>query len=135
VEVLFHCVGLVVVVYFVRSVAEMPLWQFALGTTYGGRILNAIRPFPEHKYVAGTETRTAMIMAGPLMSLLMLNNNLHIAHHAEPHVPWYEVPKLARRVNAVGRAREAGLLYEGGYAEVFRKFSFRPVDSPVREGA
>jgi len=27
------------------------------------------------------------------------------------------------------------VLYEGGYAEVFRKFSFRPVDSPVREGA
>ena len=27
------------------------------------------------------------------------------------------------------------VLYEGGYAEVFRKFSFTPVDSPVREGA
>jgi hypothetical protein len=25
------------------------------------------------------------------------------------------------------------VLYEGGYAEVFRKFSFTPVDSPVRE--
>ena len=80
-------------------------------------------------------TRTAMIMAGPLMSLLMLNNNLHIAHHAEPHVSWYEVPKLSRRVNAVERAREAGLLYEGGYAEVFRKFSFKPMGAPVREGA
>jgi fatty acid desaturase len=65
----------------------------------------------------------------------VLNNNLHIAHHAEPHVPWYEVPKLARRVNAVERAREAGLLYEGGYAEVFRKFSFKPMGAPLREGA
>jgi hypothetical protein len=43
------------------------------------------------------------------------------------------VNALAHRVNAVERAREAGLLYEGGYAEVFRKFSFKPVDSPVRE--
>ena len=135
VEVLIHSLGVVVVVYFVRSVAHMPLWQFALGTTYGGRILNAIRPFPEHRYVAGTETRTAMIMAGPVMSLLMLNNNLHIAHHAEPHVSWYEVPKLSRRVNAVERAREAGLLYEGGYAEVFRKFSFKPMGSPLRDSA
>jgi len=109
------------------------LWQFALGTLYGGRILNAIRPFPEHKYQRGVETRTAMIMAGPFMSLLMLNNNLHIAHHEEPWVPWYHVNSLARKVNAVERAREAGLLYEGGYAEVFRKFSFKPVDSPVRE--
>jgi fatty acid desaturase len=130
-----HVVGLVAVIYFVRSVSGMPLWQFALGTTYGGRILNAIRPFPEHKYQAGVETRTAMVMAGPFMSLLMLNNNLHVAHHEQPGVAWYEVPKMSARVNAVERAREAGLLYEGGYAEVFRKFSFKPMGAPVRGGA
>jgi len=130
-----HVAGLVVVAYLVRSVAGMPLWQFALGTTYGGRILNAIRPFPEHKYQSGVETRTAMVMAGPFMSLLMLNNNLHVAHHEQPGVAWYEVPNLSARVNAVERAREAGLLYEGGYAEVFRKFSFKPMGAPVRDGA
>jgi fatty acid desaturase len=130
-----HVAGLVVVVYFVRSVAEMPLWQFALGTTYGGRILNAIRPFPEHKYQSDTEVRTAMVMAGPFMSLLMLNNNLHVAHHEEPGVAWYEVPNMSARVDAVERAREAGLLYEGGYAEVFRKFSFKPMGAPLRDGA
>jgi fatty acid desaturase len=130
--VVLHVVGVVFVVYLV-SLSSMPLWQFALGTVYGGRILNAIRPFPEHKYQSGVETRTAMIMAGPFMSLLMLNNNLHVAHHDEPGVPWYGYHKLMNRVNAVERARDAGLLYEGGYAEVFRKFSFKPVDSPVRE--
>jgi fatty acid desaturase len=130
-----HVAGLVVVVYFVRSVAGMPLWQFALGTTYGGRILNAIRPFPEHKYQSDTEVRTAMVMAGPFMSLLMLNNNLHVAHHEEPGVAWYEVPNMSARVDAVERAREAGLLYEGGYAEVFRKFSFKPMGAPLRDGA
>ena len=130
-----HVAGLVVVVYFVRSVAEMPLWQFALGTTYGGRILNAIRPFPEHKYQSDTEVRTAMVIAGPFMSLLMLNNNLHVAHHEEPGVAWYEVPNMSARVDAVERAREAGLLYEGGYAEVFRKFSFKPMGAPLRDGA
>ena len=130
--VALHVVGLVFVVYLV-SLSSMPLWQFALGTLYGGRILNAIRPFPEHKYQSGVETRTAMIMAGRFMSLLMLNNNLHVAHHDEPGVPWYRYDKLMQRVNAVERARAAGVLYEGGYAEVFRKFSFKPVDSPVRE--
>ena len=129
-----HAAGLVVVAYLVRSVAGMPLWQFALGTLYGGRILNAIRPFPEHKYQDGTETRTAMVMAGPFMSLLMLNNNLHVAHHEQPGVAWYEVPKMSERVNAVERAREVGLLYEGGYAEVFRKFSFKPMGAPLRDG-
>ena len=130
--VALHVVGVAFVVYLV-SLSTMPLWQFALGTVYGGRILNAIRPFPEHKYQSGVETRTAMIMAGRFMSLLMLKNNLHVAHHDEPGVPWYGYDKLMQRVNAVERAREAGLLYEGGYAEVFRKFSFTPVDSPVRE--
>ena len=130
--VTLHVVGVVFVVYLV-SLSSMPLWQFALGTTYGGRILNAIRPFPEHKYQSGVETRTAMIMAGRFMSLLMLNNNLHVAHHDEPGVPWYRYDKLMQRVNAVQRARDAGVLYEGGYAEIFRRFSFTPVDSPVRE--
>ena len=130
--VVLHVVGVVFVVYLV-SLSTMPLWQFALGTLYGGRILNAIRPFPEHKYQSGVETRTAMIMAGRFMSLLMLNNNLHVAHHDEPGVPWYRYDVLMQRVNAVERARAAGVLYEGGYAEVFRKFSFTPVDSPVRE--
>ena len=130
--VALHAVGVAFVVYLV-SLSSMPLWVFALGTVYGGRILNAIRPFPEHKYQSGVETRTAMIMAGPFMSLLMLNNNLHIAHHDEPWVPWYRYGNLMDRVNAVQRARDAGVLYEGGYAEVFRRFSFTPVDSPVRE--
>ena len=130
--VVLHVIGVVAVVYLV-SLSSMPLWQFALGTVYGGRILNEIRPFPEHKYQNGVETKTAMIMAGPFMSLLMLNNNLHIAHHDDPKIPWYRVNELSKRVNAVERAREAGVLYEGGYAEVFRKFSFTPVDSPVRE--
>ena len=130
--VALHVVGLVFVVYLV-SLSSMPLWQFALGTLYGGRILNAIRPFPEHKYQSGVETRTAMIMAGRFMSLLMLNNNLHVAHHDEPGVPWYRYDNLMQRVNAVQRARDAGVLYEGGYAEIFRRFSFTPVDSPVRE--
>jgi fatty acid desaturase len=130
--VMLHIIGVAFVVYLV-SLSSMPLWQFALGTVYGGRILNAIRPFPEHKYQSGVETRTAMIMAGRFMSLLMLNNNLHVAHHEEPGVPWYQYDKLMQRVNAVQRARDAGVLYEGGYAEIFRRFSFTPVDSPVRE--
>jgi len=129
-----HLVGIVAVVWLVVGVAGMPLWQFALGTMYGGRVLNAIRPFPEHKFQDGTELRTAMIMAGPVMSLLMLNNNLHVAHHDEPWVPWYDYQDLVQRVRAVERAERAGLLYRGGYAEVFRRFSFRPMDHPVQGG-
>jgi len=129
-----HLVGLVPVVWFVSEVAGMPLWQYALGVTYGGRVLNALRPFPEHKYLTDSTERTAMIMAGPVMSLLMLNNNLHVAHHDEPWVPWYDYRSLVARVDAVERARKIGLLYEGGYLEVFRKYAVRPISSPLRDG-
>lgn len=128
---LWHLGGLALVVWLVVGVADMPLWQFALGTTYGGRVLNAIRPFPEHRYQHDAELRTAMVMAGPVMSLLMLNNNLHVAHHDEPWVAWYEVPEIVPRLRAVERAEEVGLLYRGGYAEVFKRFSFRPMDAPA----
>ena len=127
----WHVVGLVPVLWFVVGVADMPLWQYALGATYGGRVLNAVRPFPEHRYQEDAELRTAMVMAGPVMSLLMLNNNLHVAHHDEPWVPWYEVPLIVPRLRAVERAEDVGLLYRGGYAEVFRRFSFRPMDAPA----
>lgn len=132
---LLHLVLLVPTIWLVVDVAGMPLWQYALGVTYGGRVLNAIRPFPEHKYQEGVELRTAMIMAGPVMSLLMLNNNLHVPHHDEPAQPWYDYRKVAKRVNAEERASEAGLLYRGGYLEVFRRYSFKPVDPPVRQSA
>lgn len=127
-----HLVGVAAVLWLVVGVAGMPWWQYALGATYGGRILNAIRPFPEHRWVPDSDVRTAMVMAGPVMSLLMLNNNLHVAHHAKAGVPWYEVPRLSREMGAEQVAKEAGLHFPGGYLEVFRRYSFRPVDAPVR---
>jgi len=131
-SVALHLAGVAVVLWLVVGAAGMPWWQYVLGVTYGGRILNAIRPFPEHRYVRGSEVRTAMVMAGPAMSLLMLNNNLHVAHHAKAGVAWYDVPRLARDMGAEQVAKEAGLYFPGGYLEVFRRFSFRPVDAPVR---
>ena len=68
------------------------------------------------------------------LALLFLNNNLHVAHHDEPWVPWYDYREVVGRVRAIDRAQEAGLLYRGGYAEVFRRFAFRPMDHPVQGG-
>jgi fatty acid desaturase len=117
-----HFAGVATVLWLVVGMAGMPWWQYALGVTYGGRILNAIRPFPEHRYVPGSDVRTAMVMAGPAMSLLMLNNNLHVAHHAKAGVAWYDVPRLSREMGAEQVAKEAGLHFPGGYLEVFRRF-------------
>ena len=125
-----HLFGVVIVVSLVRA-AGMPIWQYALGVTYGGRFLNVLRPFAEHEYIEGLELRTAMVQAGPVMSLLMLNNNLHVAHHDDPKLAWYDVPAYARQTDAYGVAERAGLLYRGGYLELVRRFAVRPFSQPV----
>ncbi len=124
-----HLIGVVAVIAFVNATG-MPIWLYVLGVVYGGRMLNMIRPFAEHEWLDGTELRTAMVKAGPVMSLLMLNNNLHVAHHDDPGVAWYDVPALARRTDAYGRAERSGLLYRGGYLEIARRFGVRPFSQP-----
>lgn len=129
-----HVIGVAILLAFVHR-AGMPIWQYALGVTYGGRFLNVLRPFAEHEYVEGVEMRTAMVQAGPLMSLLMLNNNLHVAHHDDPKVAWYEVPAHARKIDAYASADRSGLLYRGGYLELVRRFGVRPFSQPVHPAA
>ena len=65
------------------------------------------------------------------MSLLMVNINLHVAHHDVPSTPWYLVPETAKRLNSFERAALIGALYSGGYSEIIRRFAFRPYDQPV----
>jgi fatty acid desaturase len=112
----------------------MPWWLYVLGAVYGGRVLNLVRSFPEHRWVPGGE-RTAMVEAGPVMRLLMLNVNLHLAHHDEPWQPWYRIPEVAARTGAAERAEAGAGRYRGGYAEVVRRYAFRPLDPPCHPNA
>jgi fatty acid desaturase len=58
-----------------------------------------------------------------LWSLIFLNNNLHIAHHAYPHLPWYRLPPAWRLMRE--SVPDSGLIF-AGYAEVMRRYLFRP---------
>ena len=126
-----HIPGLIAVVYIVTNLAEMSIFEYLIGGVFGSHSLNMMRSFAEHKTLDNESTRTAMIDAGRIMSLLMLNNNLHIAHHDEPSAPWYEVPEVAERTGAYERAQKIDSLYEGGYLELVRRFTFKPYDQPV----
>ena len=126
-----HIPALVAVIYIVTNLAGMSMVEYLIGGVFGSHSLNMMRSFAEHKTLDNESTRTAMIDAGWLMGMLMLNNNLHIAHHDEPSAPWYEVPAVAKRTNAYERAANIDSLYKGGYGEIIRRFTFKPYDQPV----
>ena len=126
-----HIPGLIAVTYIVNNLAGMSMIEYLIGGVFASHSLNMMRSFAEHKTLGDESTRTAMIDAGRVMSLLMLNNNLHIAHHDEPSAPWYKVPEVAERSNAFERAEKIDALYKGGYGELLRRFTFKPYDQPV----
>ena len=126
-----HIPALVAVIYIVTNLADMSMVEYLIGGVFGSHSLNMMRSFAEHKTLDNESTRTAMIDAGWLMGMLMLNNNLHIAHHDEPSAPWYKVPEVAERLNAFERAQKINALYKGGYGELLRRFTFKPYDQPV----
>jgi len=61
---------------------------------------------------------------------LFLNNNFHFAHHASPHLPWYDLPHTWRAM-APQAQFEPGLLFSGGYSEVARMYLFTPFIAAV----
>jgi len=128
---LLHIPAIIAVTLLVTQAADMSVLEYLIGGVFGSHSLNMMRSFAEHKTLSNESSRTAVIDAGWLMSLLMLNNNLHIAHHDEPSTPWYLVPETAKRLNSFERAAQVGVLYSGGYSEIIRRFTFRPYDQPV----
>ena len=103
-----------------------------------GQSFTLLRSFVEHCAVA-EGTRSAVVKAGPVMSLMYLNNNLHHTHHAEPSTPWYALPSVApRSMEADEIAAEGAGLYRHGYLEVARRNFARPFcqpDHPLSPGA
>jgi fatty acid desaturase len=79
-----------------------------------------LRSFVEHHAHADARQRTRVVEAHPLWALIFLNNNLHIAHHAHPRLPWYELPSAWQALRPAAQAQ--GLVFQGGYREVARKF-------------
>jgi fatty acid desaturase len=116
------------------------LWQvcgispldYVLMFAWPGLSLSLIRSYDEHRPAPEQDGRTAIVEAGPLMSLLFLNNNLHIVHHDRPGLPWFALPAVYRRDREDILRRAGGFHFTGGYLEIARRFAFRPKDLPVQ---
>lgn len=122
-----HVLGVTAVFVWVVGICHIPAWVYLVLMVYPSMSLSQLRSFAEHRAHADPQQRTTVVEAHPVLALIFLNNNLHIAHHAYPDLPWY---RLAETWDEMRRLRShAGLIFPGGYAQIVRDYLFRPVIS------
>jgi fatty acid desaturase len=122
-----HSLAVSLVLLWTVGFCRIPLLVYVLLVVYPSVSLAQLRSFMEHRADAELHRRTMAVEGHPLWALIFLNNNLHIAHHAHPKLPWYELPRVWRemRSSAVG----SGLVFRGGYRQVLKEYLLRPVIS------
>jgi fatty acid desaturase len=110
------------------AICDLSLGRYLLCFVYPGVALGLIRSFAEHRAHADPGQRIAIVENAPLLGLLFLNNNLHVAHHERPGLAWHRLPAYHARERARLLGSNGGLVYDG-YAEVFRRYLWRPHDA------
>ena len=127
----FHLAGLVALFLIVHFVFAMPVVAYLLSAYLGLSILS-VRSFCEHRWSPAVAERTVVIESG-MLSLLFLNNNLHLVHHRRPSAPWYTLPRLYRASRADWRAENGGYVFRS-YWEVIRLYAFRAKEPGAHPG-
>ena len=127
---LVHGLAVGLVVIWVKVVCGFDLWLYVLTFAFPGTSLTLLRSFLEHQARPAVGERSVLIEAGPAMSLLYLNNNLHALHHAEPGLPWYRLPARYRLRRDELLKANGGYLFRG-YWEVVARYLLWPKEPPV----
>jgi fatty acid desaturase len=125
-----HVVAVAALFWFISGICGFPWWQYVLLVAYPGLSLGVLRAFTEHRAAADSQERTAAVESNVVFGLLYLYNNLHVAHHLKPAMPWYEIPRFYREHRGELLAGNGHFVYRG-YGELARKFFFVPVFSPI----
>ena len=115
---------------FISGVCGFPWWQYCLLVAYPGLSLGLLRAFTEHRAAEDSEQRTASVESNALFGVLYLYNNLHVAHHFKPTLPWYEIPRFYRENKAELLASNGHFMYPG-YTVLVRQYFLTPVFSPI----
>jgi len=125
-----HGISLAVLFGFVSGVAGMVWWQYLLLVAYPGLMLGLVRSFCEHGAAINPNHRTAIVESGTFFSLLFLYNNLHVVHHQNPSMRWYDIPSYYRDHREEIHRHNGGYVFSG-YGDVIRKTLFTPAFLPV----
>ena len=129
---LHHISGLIPILFCIVWVFEIPLWLYIVTSCYGGAALISLRTFAEHQWHETTEGRTIIVERSPL-SFLFLNNNLHLVHHQNPTVPWYQLPAMYRADRDKWQVLNQGYIYRN-YWKLFTAYALiakEPVVHPA----
>jgi fatty acid desaturase len=127
---LVHLAGVAAVLGWLVAICGMPLWAYVVFFVYPGTALTLVRSYAEHRPAAHQRERTAVVERAPVFGLLFLFNNLHVVHHEDPRLPWYEIPPRYRRGRARYLADNGNARYRG-YASLFLRHAVRPIDAPI----
>ena len=126
-----HVALVSLVLLWVGGVAGMPV-GFYLVIMYGGLSLTLMRSFLEHRPATLQQHRTVIVEAGLVWRLLFLNNNLHVLHHGQPSLPWYDLGREYGASRDRLRASNGGYVF-AGYGDVARRYLVTPKDRPVAD--
>lgn len=131
---LHHAAGLIPVLVFISLVGGLPVWIYALCVAYPGMSLLMLRTYAEHRAHEHAEARSVIVEFCPIFSLLFLNNNLHVVHHAHPREAWYRLPGLYKAAREDWQRRNEGYVFSS-YLDLSKRYLFsskEPVAHPIR---
>ena len=120
-----HLIRCALVLAWVIGVCGMPVLEYLAFFAYPGLSLTLLRSFLEHQARDNPGERSVLVEAGPAMSLLFLNNNLHALHHDQPGLAWYRLPARYRTRRSDLLAANGGYRYSG-YLEIAARYLLWP---------
>lgn len=124
-----HGVFLVLMFGFIERYSALSSLHYLAFGTVPALAISMVRSYYEHRPSEQPQQRTVINEASWPWGWLFLNLNLHLVHHDLPGLSWYHIPQVYRARREQWLARSGGFLVPG-YAELFRRHSFSPIDSP-----
>jgi fatty acid desaturase len=120
-----HIPACAITLAYAYYVCGIPVWAYLVMFAWPGIAFSLVRSFCEHQAVKDLGARTIVVESSPLLSLMFLNNNLHLAHHTKPRMAWYKLPAYYKAEREQLLRDNHGYLMHG-YSEIFRRYLFRP---------
>lgn len=127
---LWHVLMLALLFAYIDGVAHLAWWRYVVFIAYPAFGIGLIRSFYEHRWAPLPGQRVASVESNLFFGLLFLFNNLHVAHHLRPTIPWYALPGFYRANREKLLAHNAGYMFPG-YGAIAARWLVRPVFRPI----